>query len=120
MANQLRQSGRRPEEREEIMAERRFSTGSPAPGCVIAQLQMSLPIRARSRAKVRPPVSCFLAGSFLDARSGKYRQIVCKLLDPQTRGQRSRTLVFRAFAPAAPHRLAFFLRASGDPDSPRL
>jgi hypothetical protein len=42
---------------------------------------MSLPGRARSRAKIPLPVSCFLAGSFPGGRFGKYRQKFRELLD---------------------------------------
>src|SRR4029450_4724082 len=93
------------------------SIGSDGDG-VIAQRQMSLPTRARSRAEVRLRVSYFLPGSFSGARSGKYRQKSREVLDLQMRGQQSRTQAFRAFVPAAPRRPAFSLRASADPDSP--
>src|SRR5882757_8098866 len=87
---------------------------------VTAQRQMSPPTRARSCAKVRLRVSCFLAGSFPGARFGKYLQKFREVLHRQMHGQQLRTLAFRAFVPAAPRRPGFSLRASADPDSPRL
>src|SRR6476659_10032912 len=87
---------------------------------VTAQCQMSLPTRARSRAKVPLRVSCFLADSFPGARFGKYPQKFREVLDLQMRGQQLRTLAFPALVPAAQRRLAFSLRASADRDSPRL
>src|SRR5436305_13606722 len=81
---------------------------------------MFLPVPARSRTKVWLRVSCFLARSFPGARSGKYRQKCCEVLDLQMRGQQLRTLACRAFVPATPRRTAFFLLAFADPNSPLL
>src|SRR5438552_4189199 len=106
--------------RKDGRARRRTDEGRPLRGMLAARRQMSLPTRVRSRAKVRLRVSCFLAGSFPGARFGKYPQKFREVLDLQMHGQQLRILAFRAFVPAAPRRLAFSLRASADPDSPRL
>src|ERR1700719_2873143 len=90
------------------------------PNLLTSQHQMSLPVRARSHAKVRLRVSCFLAGSFPGARFGKYPQKFREVLGLQMHGQQLRTLAFGAFVPVARRRPAFSLRASADPDSPRL
>src|SRR6516165_11597225 len=102
MANQLRQSGRRPAEREEITLKGRFTQRFERhdKGPIIAQRQMCLPTRARFHAKVRPPVSCFVPGSFLDARFRKRRRTVRELLDLEWRAQQLRTPAYEVFVPA--------------------
>src|SRR6516225_7339458 len=87
---------------------------------VIDRCQMCLPTRARSRAKVRLRVSCFLAGSSPGAHFRKYRRTVRGILGLRTRGRQLRTPAYEVFARAVPRPLAFFLRVSAGPDSPHL
>src|SRR5437773_594419 len=141
MANQLRQSLRRPEERKEIavrdccggrdrcarqaLARRSVSAEVAIQRGEFSEVRRSqsaatapLPTCARSRAIIPLRASCFLSDSFPAASSRKRPRKACELHHLRLRGRRSRKLFYQVFAPISRRQPAFFPPAFADPNFP--
>src|SRR6266542_3525065 len=109
LADQLSQSSRRSAEREEIKP-------SLAPRRRVTTI---LPTPAHFRATTPPRAPYFLSRSFPAARFRKCRRKFRQLLDLWSRGRQLYKHACRVCVRSSRRPLAFFPRASADPDFPR-